>query len=326
MVSKQAQIGSGFNAASKAGAVISNIDLSGKTALVTGGYSGLGLETVRVLAKAGAKAIVPARSLEKARAALRGIDGVELEVLDLMDPASIDAMAARFLESDRPLHIMVNSAGIMANPLQRDARGFESQFSTNHLGHFQLALRLWPALCRAKGARVVSVSSRGHRNAELNFDDPNFLQRPYDKWLAYGQAKTANALFAVGLDMRGEAHDVRAFSLHPGVILTDLVRSLSSEEIAVFDVHDERGELRNDPARDLKSVEQGAATSVWCAAHPQLNGMGGVYCENCDISPLVPVGTTEQLGVYPWAVDPALADRLWNLSEQLLGLYLGTAV
>jgi NAD(P)-dependent dehydrogenase (short-subunit alcohol dehydrogenase family) len=319
MRSIQIPFGSGFGAANTAEDVIGDIDLRGKTALVTGGYSGLGLETARVLAKAGAKVIIPARDREKARAALTTIPGAELEMLDLMDPVSIDALAVRFLASGRPLHILVNSAGIMASPLKRDARGFEVQFSTNHLGHFQLTARLLPALQR-EGARVVSVSSRGHRISGVDFEDPNFARRDYDKWAAYGQSKTANALFALGLDSRGEAHGIRAFSLHPGTILSDLARSLSEAEIRAFDVHDADGKLRIDPEGDVKSVGQGAATSVWCATSPQLVGRGGVYCENCDIAELAPDGDTRKSGVRPWAADPLLADRLWSLSEELTGV------
>ena len=252
--------------------------------------------------------IVPARTPDKARKALAGIDRVELESLDLIDPKSIDAFAARFLASGRPLHILVNNAGIMATPLVRDARGFESQFATNHLGHFQLTARLWPALQKANGSRVVSLSSRGHRRAGVDFDDPNFERRPYEKWVAYGQSKTANALFAVALDARGEAHRVRAFSLHPGAILTELTRSMSEEEVRA-------SVTAAKTVSPLKTIEQGAATSVWCATSPQLDGMGGVYCEDCDIAEAVPADFPEQRGVRPWAMDPSFAERLWTMSE-----------
>lgn len=319
MVSKQYPIGSGFTAASTAEDVIAGMDLRGKVALVTGGYSNIGLEAARVLAGAGASVIVPARDLDRARANLAGIANIEIEPMDLMDPASIDALADRFLASGRPLHILINSAGIMANPLTRDGRGYESQFSTNHLGHFQLAARLWPALKKADGARVVAVSSRGHRIAPVDFDDPNFTRRAYDRWQAYGQAKTANVLFALGLDQRGEAHGVRAFALHPGVIISNLARHLSKEEVDSFDVYDEAGNAKVEPERDVKNRAQGAATSVWCAVSPQLDGMGGVYCENSDIAEVVEIGANGA-GVYPWAVDPQAADKLWALSEELTGV------
>jgi NAD(P)-dependent dehydrogenase (short-subunit alcohol dehydrogenase family) len=210
----------------------------------------------------------------------------------------------------------------MANPLSRDARGYESQFATNHLGHFQLTVRLWPALLRAKGARVVSLSSRAHWYSAVDFDDPNYERRAYDKWLAYGQSKTANALFTVGLDARGKAHGVSAFSVHPGAIFTDLVKYLSHEEIAAFDVYDGNGRIRIDPDRDLKTIAQGAATTAWCATSPQLKDRGGLFCENCYVA--IALGAEEQnpVGVRPWATDQDAANRLWRLSEQLTGARL----
>ncbi len=322
MSTEQKPIGSGYGASTSADEVIAGIDLTGRVAIVTGGYSGLGLETVRVLARAGATVIVPARTPDKARAALASLPGVELETLDLLDPNSIDAFADRFLATGRPLHILVNNAGIMASGFARDSRGYEEQFATNHLGHFQLAVRLWPALQKARGARVVSLSSRGHQFGGVDFDDPNYLHRDYEKWAAYGQAKTANALFAVGLDEKGRDQAIRAFAVHPGAILTDLARHLSHEEVAAFDLFKEDGSARIDPDRDMKTVSQGAATSVWCATSPQLDGVGGVYCENCDVAPVVPEGELFKPGVRPWAVDPTLAHRLWKLSETLTGCKL----
>jgi NAD(P)-dependent dehydrogenase (short-subunit alcohol dehydrogenase family) len=219
MSTKQAPIPSGYSAQTTALAVIAKLRLDDVTAIVTGGYAGVGLETTRTLSGAGATVIVPARTVDKARAALESVENVEIDSLDLFDPASIDAFAARFLASGRPLHLLVNNAGIMATSLARDARGFESQFATNHLGHFQLTARLWPALRNAQGARVVCLSSRGHARAAVDFEDAHFQRRAYDKWLAYGQSKTANALFALALDTRGQAHGVRAFSVHPGPIM-----------------------------------------------------------------------------------------------------------
>ena len=197
MTASQKPIGSGFDAASTASDVINGTDLSNRVAIVTGGYSGVGLETTRALFSAGAEVIVPARDRAKAVSALERLDDVEIEGMDLLDPTSIDAFAERFLASGRPLHILVNNAGIMACPLARDARGYESQFATNHLGHFQLVARLWPALRQANGARVVSVSSWGRRHSPVVFEDPNFTRRDYDRWSAYGQSKTANILFAL---------------------------------------------------------------------------------------------------------------------------------
>ena len=243
-----------------------------------------------------------------------------VETLDLLDPFSIDAFANRFVTSGQGLHILVDNAGIMANPLTRDARGYESQFATNHLGHFQLTARLWPALRRAPGARVVSLSSVGHRRAKVDFDDPNFERRDYDRWAAYGQSKTANALFAVSLDTIGEPFGIRAFSVHPGGVITDLQRHMSTAEVRAYGVLDEHGRPIIDPARDMKTPEQGAATSVWCATSRQLEGLGGVYCEDCDIAVPVPGDSTELRGVRPWAMDREFANRLWHLSEKLTGI------
>lgn len=318
MISQQKPIDSGFGFKSTAEDVIAGHDLTGKVAIVTGGYSGIGLETTRVFAKAGARVVVPARDMAKARDAVSGISGVELASLDLFDPASIDAFAERFLTSRRPVHILVNNAGIMAVPLIRDSRGYESQFATNHLGHFQLTARLWPALVQAKGARVISVSSRGHRFSGVDFEDPNFERRPYDKWVAYGQSKTANILFAVALDARGQQDGVRAFSLHPGRILdTSLARHMSEEELAPFKPSDDEQRRAVTNAEDyVKDVQEGAATSVWCATSRQLDGMGGVYCQDCDIAPVLPAGS-DGLGVMSYAIDPELAQRLWTLSLTL---------
>ncbi|MFE6553374.1 oxidoreductase [Streptomyces sp. NPDC057746] len=321
----QRPLPSGFGAASTADDVIKGIDLTGKVAIVTGGYSGIGLETARVLRAAGADVVVPARDTERARAALKGVDGVEVEQMDLLDPASVDAFAETFLGSGRPLHILVNSAGIMATPLHRDARGYEGQFATNHLGHFQLVSRLWPALVAAGGARVVAVSSRGFRFSPVVFEDLHFEHRAYEPFAAYGQSKTANALFAVELDRRGRAEGVRAFSVHPGMIIdTGLARHISEETIRAAGAVDEQGRPVRDPSRQFKTIAQGAATGVWCATSPQLDGLGGVYCENCDISPLVTDAEeaawragTETAGVLGYAVDPEAATRLWQVSERL---------
>ena len=316
----QAPIPSGFGPASTAEEVSAGIDLTGRTAIVTGGYSGLGRETARVLAMRGARVIVPARDMVKAEAALAGLAGIELRPMDLMDPASIDAFAERVLADVPVLHILVNSAAIMANPLTRDSRGYESQFATNHLGHFQLTGRLWPVLAAARGARVVAVSSRGHRFAGVDLDDPNFERRPYEPNLAYGQAKTANALFAVELDRRGRGQGVRAFSLHPGGIITPLARFMDPEVIRASGFIDADGRPVIDPANDKKTVEQGAATSVWCATSPQLEGMGGVYCEDSDIASPTTGEGDRPAGVADWARAPVIARRLWALSEALTGV------
>jgi NAD(P)-dependent dehydrogenase (short-subunit alcohol dehydrogenase family) len=244
---------------------------------------------------------------------LEGVPGVELAALDLMNPESIDAFAQGFLASGRPIDILINNAGIMACPLSRDSRGNESQFSANHLGHYQLTLRLWPALIKAGGARVISLTSRGRRFSGVDFDDPNFDRRPYDKWKAYGQSKTANALFALGLDRRGETHGIRAFSVHPGGILTSLTRHLSDADLKAFDlVRQPDGSILQEASSDrrFKNVPQGAATTIWCSTSPQLDGMGGVYCEDCDIAEVIPGDFALPTGMAPWACDPELAEKL----------------
>ncbi|AGW95644.1 oxidoreductase [Ralstonia pickettii DTP0602] len=318
MLTQQSPIGSGFGAASTVEEVIRGIDLTGKCAVVTGGYSGIGLETVKAFRSAGAKVFVPARDLAKAKAALAGMPDVVLEPMDLLDPASVDRFAQHVLKATDTVDIVVNNAGVMAPPFSRDTRGYESQFSANHLGHFQLTCCLWPALVRSRHARVVAVSSYGHRRAGIDFHDPNFEHREYDPWIAYGQSKTANALFAVALDSIGKRSGVRAFSVHPGGIVTDLIRHMSKEEIDASNIIDKDGAPIIEPENNKKTPQQGAATSVWCATSPQLDGMGGVYCADCEIArALSSDESTEMHGVRPRATDPVAAGRLWQLSEQL---------
>ncbi|MEV4363062.1 SDR family NAD(P)-dependent oxidoreductase [Nonomuraea sp. NPDC049625] len=313
MTTPQHKIGSGFGARSTADDVLHGIDLSGKLAIVTGGYSGIGLETTRALARAGAHVVVPARRREAAEEAVGGIGGVEVDELDLADLESVRQFAERFLATGRSVEIVIDSAGIMACPETRVGPGWEAQFATNHLGHYALVNRLWPAVAQGRG-RVVSVSSAGHRHAGIRWDDVQF-ERGYDKWQAYGQAKTANVLFAVQLDALGRDAGVRAFALHPGAILTPLQRHLRKEEMVAAGWIDEEGNAL-DPT--FKTPEQGAATQVWAATSPQLAGMGGVYCEDCDLAE----PTTEAVGpgVRDYAIDPEQAARLWALSAELTGV------
>jgi len=315
MATLQLPVQSPFNAASTAAEVMAGIDLRGHLAVVTGGYSGLGLLTVKSLAAAGAQVIVPARDTARAEAALTGIDGVRVMPMDLMQAESVAGFSRSLVSAGQPVSLLINCAGVMAAPLLRDADGHESQFATNHLGHYRLTCGLWPVLVKSGQARVLSVSSRGHQIAGVEFDDIDFLRRPYDKWLAYGQSKTANALFAIALDQRGRSHGVRAFSLHPGQILTDLARHLSTAELAAFDALDEQGRPRLDPHNGLKTVEQGAATGLWCATSAVLADLGGVYCEDCNVAPINDAATGRK-GVAQWAADAESAERLWAVSEQ----------
>ena len=317
MSTAQAPIASPFGYRSTAREVIAGIDLSGQTALVTGGYSGLGTETVRALAGARAHVIVGARRPDAALNDLAGIDGqISVLPLDLSDPASIDAFAESVAGVTDRIDIQINNAAVMANPLTRDARGYESQFATNHLGHFQLTARLWPLLTKSGKARVVSVSSIGHRLGGLELDDVNFEHRAYDKWTAYGQAKSANALFAFELDRLGQNAGVRAFAVHPGGIATPLQRHLTMEEQVKMGWYDEAGNVHEA----FKSTEAGAATSVWCAVSPLLEGAGGVYCEDCNIGALADDTTPRGSGVFPHIRDAALATALWTKSEELTGV------
>ncbi|WFB06446.1 SDR family NAD(P)-dependent oxidoreductase [Streptomyces sp. LX-29] len=309
----QQRIGSGFHARSTADDVLARIDLTGTTALVTGGSSGLGLEATRALARAGARVIVPARRPAQAREALRGIAAAEVHPLDLADLESVRAFAERFLETGRPLRILINGAGVMACPETRVGPGWEAHFAINHLGHFALVQHLRPAL--APGARVVSVASSGHFLSDIRWHDLHF-RTGYDRWLAYAQSKTANALFALRLDTLGAERGLRAFAVHPGSILTPLQRHVPREQWPALGWVTPDGK----PAEGFKTPQQGAATAVWAATSPLLAGRGGAYCQDCDIAE--PATTDDMLvgGVKPWAVDPAAAARLWGISSELTGL------
>jgi NAD(P)-dependent dehydrogenase (short-subunit alcohol dehydrogenase family) len=313
-VTQQHKIGSGFGWGSTATDVLTGIDLTGKLAIVTGGYSGLGLETTRALTAAGAHVVVPARRPDVAAAALADVDGAETATLDLGDLEGVRAFAESFLASDRGIDLIINSAAVMACPETRIGPGWEAQFATNHLGHFALVNRLWPAV--RPGARIVSVSSRGHHFSDIRWDDLHFTEGAYDKWEAYGQAKTANVLFAVQLDTLARESDVRAFTLHPGGIMTPLQRHLSHEEKVERGWIDENGTL----LVTFKTPEQGAATQVWAATSPQLDDLGGLYCEDCDIAEFAPDDAGSESGVRGYALDPAQAARLWALSAELTGV------
>lgn len=319
MTTEQHRIGTGFSFGTTAAEAVRGIDLSGKLAIVTGGYSGIGIEATRALAGAGAHVVVPARRRAIAEKALGGIEGVEVDEFDLGDQGSVRAFAERFLASGRTVDIFIGNAGIMACPETRVGPGWEAQFATNQLGHFALVNRLWPAIAPG-GARVVAVSSRGHHLSPIRWDDVQF-ERGYDKWQAYGQAKTANILFARQLDRLGETVGVRAFSLHPGSILTPLQRHVPREEQIAIGWIDENGK----PALRFKTAEQGAATSVFAATSPKLDGMGGVYLEDCDIAePTTPEQITATLrtatGIRDYAMDDEQAARLWRLSAELTGI------
>ena len=280
----QSPIGSGFTAATTAAEVVTNFDFGGASVIVTGGYSGLGFEVVKALHSAGASVLVPARRPKEARNVLDagGLEDVEVDTLDLADLDSVSAFADRYLASGRRLDVLVNNAAVMAAPLTRVGDGWESQFATNHLGHFALTNRLWPRLGEAPASRVVELSSSGHKLSPIRFDDLHFASdTDYDKWVAYGQAKTANSLFAAGwMDDAGTVNE------------------------------------------RFKSTEQGAATTVWAATSVALDGLGGVYLEEVDVALPTEIGSPEARirGVDAHAIDRDAAARLWAVSAELTGL------
>ncbi|WP_343675015.1 SDR family NAD(P)-dependent oxidoreductase [Chitinophaga sp.] len=324
----QSPVDSGFDAASTAMDVINGIDLSGKIAIVTGGYSNIGLETVKALAEAGAEVYVPARNVDKAKKKLLGIPNVTVSEMKLTDPVSIKRFADEFLSLNKPLHILINNAGVMLTPLIRDDRGYELQFSTNHLGHFQLTAQLWPSLKKANGARVVTVSSWAHHTAPIELEDPNFEHQPYDPSVAYTRSKTANILFTVELDKRAQTHGIRAYTLHPGMITTvDPDKGVSIDTLKEHGLLDEEGNPRHDPYNGFKTPQEGASTTVWCATSPKLANVGGVYCEDTEVSVvdnkwenITPETFSMTRGVIPQAVDPDNAQKLWALTEKLTGV------
>ncbi|WP_129844340.1 oxidoreductase [Streptomyces sp. RFCAC02] len=312
-VAARRPLGSGFGPASTADEVLAGVPLTGRTVLVTGGYSGLGLAATRALARAGARVVVPARRPETAAGALRGVPGAEVAAMDLADLESVRRFAEDFLDSGSALDAMINGAGIMACPETRVGPGWEAHFAVNHLGHHALVNRLRPAL--RHGARVVSVASSGHFLSGLRRDDIDF-RSGYDRWTAYGQSKTANALFALHLDALGAAQGLHAFAVHPGSILTPLQRHVPRDEWEGL------GWVRPDgrPPAGFKTPEQGAATAVWAATSPLLDGHGGTYCQDCDVA--APAAGDDMLvgGVKPWAADRAAAAWLWELSAERTGV------
>lgn len=311
MVDYQKPLGSGFGRQATASEVLNGLDLKGKYAIVTGGHSGLGLETTKALTAAGADVLVAARDRDAATTATHDISNVTVDTLDLSDLASVHRFTKHVLDSGRRIDMLINNAGIMACPETRVGPGWEAQFATNHLGHFALTNLLWPLL--EGGARVVSVSSAGHHNSPIRWDDVQFTHG-YDKWRAYGQSKTANALFAVHLDRLGRGKGVRAFALHPGKIFTPLQRHLTQSEMVAEGWLDSTG-VPADPT--FKTPEQGAATQVWAATSPQLAGLGGLYCEDCDIAVRAEATDEPFAGVRAYATDPDEAERLWTLSADL---------
>lgn len=315
----QVPIGSGFNMRTTASDVLAGVDMSGRRVVFTGGYSGVGLEGVKALAAAGASVIVPARNLAKAEDALRDVHGdVHLAMMDLGDLHSVRQFAGDLVAAGEPVHALINNAGIMATPEFRLGNGWEGQFATNHLGHFALTQELLPLLRKAGGARVVSLSSTAHIRGGIRWDDIHFRRDPYHKWDAYAQAKTANSLFAVGLDAREKDNGIRAFAVHPGGIFTPLQRHLPIDEMVEMGWMNPDGTISEQAKPLFKSPEEGGATAVWAATDPRLDGKGGVYCEDCDIAKPGTEDSQRWHHVRDHAVDPEGAQKLWQVTEEML--------
>ena len=292
---------------------IKGIDLRGKTAIVTGGYSGIGIETAKALIEAGAAVTIACRDLGRAQETAAKI-GADALALDLGCLASIKQFAQAYSASQPALHILVNNAAVMACPHDTTSDGFELQFGTNHLGHYALTRLLLPQLKNADGARVVCLSSTGHLLSPVVFEDIQFEQRLYDPWLSYGQAKTANSLMAVAMQQRYQAEGIESFAVHPGGIMTSLQRHMTQSDITSRGWVDAEGNINER----FKSVAEGASTSTWAATSPTLNGLGGSYLEDCGFATIHRSQPSAPSGVMHYAVDVNLAEQLWTLSETLI--------
>ncbi len=320
MTTPQQPVNSPFHAKSTAAEAIKGVDLAGKYAIITGGYSGIGLETVKAIAGAGAEILVPARDVARAKDALNAVAGrISVAAMDLSDLASVRRFADDVVASGKPVHLLINNAGIMACPETRVGPGWELQFATNHIGHFVLTNALAPMLKAANGARIVSLSSTGHKISPIRWHDIHFTKEPYDKWVAYGQSKTANALFAREADRRMKGDGVRGFSVHPGGIVTPLQRHLAKDEMIALGWLGPDGELSEMARAMFKTPEQGASTTVWAATSPLLEGLGGVYCENCDIAKLGDGASPRWADVQAHAASDEDAARLWTETEKMFG-------
>ncbi len=320
-VSDQVPTDSGFGARTDGAEVLAGLDLAGRSAIVTGGYSGIGLETVRALAAKGVKIVVPIRSPHKAAENLAGVEGeVRTAPLDLADLASVRRFGEAMAGELGRLDLLINNAGIMACPEARVGPGWESQFGVNHMGHFALTQALLPLIAKTPGARVVALSSTAHKLSDIRWDDIQFDGGGYDKWLAYGQAKTANALFANALSRRLAGHGGLAFAVHPGGIFTPLQRHLPQEEMVALGWLDESGEPSELAKAGFKTPEQGCSTTLWAATSANLAGKPGVYCEDCDIAAPTDPGSpmARYRGIDEHACSDESAERLWAISESLL--------
>ena len=320
--SAQKPINSGFSNQSEPKDILKNIDLHNKVAIVTGGYSGIGLETTKALVAAGANVIIPAKRPEIANQNLNGVvSETNIIKMDLGNLNSVKNFTNSFKENFNTLSLLINNAGIMACPETRVGDNWESQFAINHIGHFLLTRELMNILADTEGSRFVSLSSSAHALTGILWDDIHFNKQPYNKWMAYGQSKTASSLIAIELNKKMKDYGVESFSVHPGGIITPLQRYLEKEEMIALGWMDEDGSPSELAKNFFKSPSQGASTTLWCATSNDLNGLGGVFCEDCDIAKRkseVDESLQRYTGVANWAVDTDEATRLWELSEKMI--------
>jgi len=318
----QKPINSGFSNKSEPKDILKNIDLHNKVAIVTGGYSGIGLETTKALVAAGANVIIPAKRPEIANQNLNGVVSEKnITKMDLGNLNSVKNFTNSFKENFNTLSLLINNAGIMACPETRVGDNWESQFAINHIGHFLLTKELMSTMANTEGSRFVSLSSSAHALTGILWDDIHFSKQPYDKWMAYGQSKTASSLIAIEFNERMKNYGVEGFSVHPGGIITPLQRHLEKEEMIALGWMDENGSPSELAKNFFKSPSQGASTTLWCASSNDLNGLGGVFCEDCDIAKRkseIDESLQRYFGVADWAVDTDEATRLWELSEKII--------
>ena len=318
----QKPINSGFSNQSEPKDILKNIDLHNKVVIVTGGYSGIGLETTKALVAVGANVIIPAKRPKIANQNLNGVvSETNIIKMDLGNLNSVKNFTNSFKENFNTLSLLINNAGIMACPETRVGDNWESQFAINHIGHFLLTRELMNILADTEGSRFVSLSSSAHALTGILWDDIHFNKQPYNKWMAYGQSKTASSLIAIELNKKMKDYGVESFSVHPGGIITPLQRYLEKEEMIALGWMDEDGSPSELAKNFFKSPSQGASTTLWCATSNDLNGLGGVFCEDCDIAKRkseVDESLQRYTGVANWAVDTDEATRLWELSEEII--------
>tara|TARA_B100001741_G_scaffold26475_1_gene19175 strand:- start:2918 stop:3901 length:984 start_codon:yes stop_codon:yes gene_type:complete len=318
----QAPIQSGFNSKSASLDVLKGTNLEGKLAIVTGGYSGIGLETTKGLIAIGADVIIPAKRTDVASKNLKGIvPNKNIIEMDLANLNSVRKFTESINENFNKLDILINNAGIMACAETRIGNNWESQFAVNHIGHFLLTKDLMPLMKDVEGARFISLSSSAHALTGILWDDIHFHNQPYDKWMAYGQSKTASSLIAIEFNKKMKNYGVSGFAVHPGGIITPLQRHLPKEEMVALGWMQEDGSPTELVKNFFKTPNQGSSTTLWCATNKKLNGIGGVFCEDCDIAKRkIEIEETMQryFGVADWAIDHNEATRLWNITEEII--------